>query len=218
MGKRRGLTNPGRLCYGQETRPNEPASPLLRARDEDCRGWARCGGLSICHLALQRQWWCHRWRHREGVHEAGRGRRQYDVKMLSNDGCLPLREKAHVHSTTWLGAFGVSRYRLRHRCAAISRAQAAAVAAAWKMMASNLCFAAKTVGCTAKWWSSHRVLEEKISSSLALYDARIICVKFWESSKSDVGYQPSVTNDCGAQFYSNKEQFSFLHLICNQML
>jgi hypothetical protein len=22
-----------------------------------------------------------------------------------------------------------------------------------------LCFAAKTVGCTAKWWSSHRVLK-----------------------------------------------------------
>jgi hypothetical protein len=22
-----------------------------------------------------------------------------------------------------------------------------------------LCFAAKTVGCVAKWWSSHRVLE-----------------------------------------------------------
>jgi hypothetical protein len=40
-----------------------------------------------------------------------------------------------------------------------------------------------------------------------LYDARIICVKFWESSKSDMGYQPSVANDCGAQFYSNEEQF-----------
>jgi hypothetical protein len=25
MGKRKGLTNPGRLCYGQETRTNEPA-------------------------------------------------------------------------------------------------------------------------------------------------------------------------------------------------
>jgi hypothetical protein len=34
-GKRRGLTNQGRLCYGQETRINEPTSPLLRARDED---------------------------------------------------------------------------------------------------------------------------------------------------------------------------------------
>jgi hypothetical protein len=34
-GKSRGLTNPGCLCYGQETRTNEPSSPLLRARDED---------------------------------------------------------------------------------------------------------------------------------------------------------------------------------------
>jgi hypothetical protein len=50
-----------------------------------------------------------------------------------------------------------------------------------------------------------------------LYDARIICVKFRESSESDAGYQPHVANDCGAQFYSNEEQFSFLLLICNQM-
>jgi hypothetical protein len=35
MGKRRGLTNQRRLCYGQEKRTNEQASPLLRARDED---------------------------------------------------------------------------------------------------------------------------------------------------------------------------------------
>jgi hypothetical protein len=34
-GKRRGLTNPRRHCYGQKTRTNEPASPSLRARDED---------------------------------------------------------------------------------------------------------------------------------------------------------------------------------------
>jgi hypothetical protein len=26
------------------------------------------------------------------------------------------------------------------------------------------------------------------------------------------------SNDCGGQFYSNEEQFSFLLLICNQML
>jgi hypothetical protein len=26
------------------------------------------------------------------------------------------------------------------------------------------------------------------------------------------------SNDCGGQFYSNEEQFSFLGLICNQML
>jgi hypothetical protein len=73
-------------------------------------------------------------------------------RWLSNDGCLPLREKAHVHSTTRLGAFGVSRYSLRHRCAAISRAQAPAAAAASKNDGFKfLCFAAKTVGCTAKW-------------------------------------------------------------------
>jgi hypothetical protein len=34
-GKRRGLTNPSRLCCGQEMRTNEPASPLLWARDKD---------------------------------------------------------------------------------------------------------------------------------------------------------------------------------------
>jgi hypothetical protein len=51
-----------------------------------------------------------------------------------------------------------------------------------------------------------------------LCDARIICVKFWESSKSEEGYQPRVANECGAQFYSNEEQFPFLLLIYNQML
>jgi hypothetical protein len=30
-----------------------------------------------------------------------------------------------------------------------------------------------------------------------------------EQQKSDVGYQPRVANDCGAQFYSNEEQFPF---------
>jgi hypothetical protein len=34
-GKSQGLTNPGRLCYRQETRTNKQVSPLLRARDED---------------------------------------------------------------------------------------------------------------------------------------------------------------------------------------
>jgi hypothetical protein len=34
-GKRQGLTNPRRHCYGQEMRTNKPATPLLRARDED---------------------------------------------------------------------------------------------------------------------------------------------------------------------------------------
>jgi hypothetical protein len=65
-----------------------------------------------------------------------------------------------VRSTTRLGAFGVNRCRLRHRCAAISRAQAPAPDATWKKDGFEFsCFAAKTVDCTAKWWSSHRVLE-----------------------------------------------------------
>jgi hypothetical protein len=34
-GKRPGLTNLRRHCYEQETRTNEPTSPLLRVRDED---------------------------------------------------------------------------------------------------------------------------------------------------------------------------------------
>jgi hypothetical protein len=73
--------------------------------------------------------------------------------------CLCAR-RPRVHSTTRLGAFGVNRYRLQHRCVAISHAQAPAVAAAWKNDGFEfLCFAAKTAGCTAKWWSSHRVLE-----------------------------------------------------------
>jgi hypothetical protein len=55
-----------------------------------------------------------------------------------------------MRSTPRLGAFGVNRCRLRHRCAAISRAQAAA-AAAWKKDGFEfLYFVAKTVGCAAK--------------------------------------------------------------------
>jgi hypothetical protein len=55
-----------------------------------------------------------------------------------------------VRSTTRLGAFGVNRCRLQHRCAAIN-AQAPATAAAWKKDGFEfLCFAAKTVGCTAE--------------------------------------------------------------------
>jgi hypothetical protein len=63
----------------------------------------------------------------------------------------------------------------------------------------------------------HLVSLQKSGVTL-LFDARIICVKFWESSKSNAGYQPRVANDYGAQFYSNEEQFPFLLLICNQML
>jgi hypothetical protein len=70
------------------------------------RGWARWGGLSIRHLALHRQWRCCRRRHREAVHEAGHGRRQYNVEMAEQRGvslCRPLHTKAAraIHSTTW---------------------------------------------------------------------------------------------------------------------
>jgi hypothetical protein len=55
-------------------------------------------------------------------------------------------------STTRLGAFGVNRCHLQHRCAAISRVQALVVAAAWKKDGFEfLYFAAKTVGYAAKW-------------------------------------------------------------------
>jgi hypothetical protein len=77
--------------------------------------------------------------------------------------CLFARRPC-VRSTTRLGAFGVNRCRLRHRCAAISRAQALAATAVWKKDDFKfLCFAAKTVGCDVKWWSSHR--EYEINSS-----------------------------------------------------
>jgi hypothetical protein len=70
--------------------------------------------------------------------------------------CLCAR-RPRVCSTTRLGAFGVNRCRLRHRCAAISRAQAPTAAVAWKKDGFNfLCFVVKIVGCAAKWWSSHR--------------------------------------------------------------
>jgi hypothetical protein len=69
-------------------------------------------------------------------------------------------KKLCVRSTTRLSAFGLNRCRLRHRCAAISRAQATAAAAVWKKDGFEfLYFAAKTVGCAAKCWRSHKVLE-----------------------------------------------------------
>jgi hypothetical protein len=73
-------------------------------------------------------------------------------RWLSNEGCLLLREKATrvLHYSTW--RIGVNRCHLRHRCAAISRAQAPTAAAAWKKDGFEfLCFAVKTVGCAAKW-------------------------------------------------------------------
>jgi hypothetical protein len=70
--------------------------------------------------------------------------------------CLCAR-RPRVRSTTRLGAFGVNRCRLRHRCTAISRAQAPTAATAWKKDGFEfLCFAVKIVGCATKWWSSHR--------------------------------------------------------------
>jgi hypothetical protein len=73
--------------------------------------------------------------------------------------CLCARRPC-VCSTPRLGAFGVNPCCLRHRCAVITPAQATAEAATWKKDGFEfLCFAAKTVGCAAKWWSSHGVLE-----------------------------------------------------------
>jgi hypothetical protein len=58
--------------------------------------------------------------------------------------------RSRVWSTTRLSAFGVNRYRLWHKCAAISRAQATAAASAWKEDGFEfLCFAAKTIDCAA---------------------------------------------------------------------
>jgi hypothetical protein len=62
-----------------------------------------------------------------------------------------LREKAAraIHSS--IGTFGVNLYRLQHRYAAISRAQATAAAAAYiKDGLKFLCFALNTVGYAVK--------------------------------------------------------------------
>jgi TPR repeat protein len=73
-------------------------------------------------------------------------------RWMSNEGVFLCARRPHVRSTPRLGAFWVNRYRLRHRCAAISRAQAMAAAATWKKDGFEfLCFAVKTVGCAAKW-------------------------------------------------------------------
>jgi hypothetical protein len=47
--------------------------------------------------------WCHRRQHREAVHEVGRGGGSMTLRWLSNEGFLPLREKAAraMHSSTW---------------------------------------------------------------------------------------------------------------------
>jgi hypothetical protein len=95
------------------------------------RGWERCDGLSICHLALQRQWRCLRRWHREAVHEAGHGRRQYDVEMAEQRGvsvfvwegraCDPLLVLAHLGWTAAASGTGarrsvVHRQRWQLRC------------------------------------------------------------------------------------------------------
>jgi TPR repeat protein len=83
------------------------------------------------------------------------------MRWVAGDGstrgvCLCVR-RSRVRSTTRLGTFGVNHCRLRHRFAAISRVQAPAAIAAWKKDGFKfLCFAAKTIGCVAKWRSSHR--------------------------------------------------------------
>jgi hypothetical protein len=68
--------------------------------------------------------------------------------------------RPHMRSTPRLSAFGVNRCHLRHRCTAISRAQATTATVVWiKDGFEFLYFAAKTVGSAAKWWSSNGVLE-----------------------------------------------------------
>jgi hypothetical protein len=86
------------------------------------------------------------------MRQVGGGGSTTSSRWLSNVGCLLCARRPRVHSTTRLGAFGVNRCRLRHRCAAISRAQAPAADAAWKKDGFEfLYFAAKTIGCAAKW-------------------------------------------------------------------
>jgi hypothetical protein len=83
------------------------------------RGWARCSGLSTCHLALQRQWRCHlRW-HREAIHEAGIGQWQYDVEMAEQQGMSTFAREGHmcvgefgfdeIHEISFLGALNLRR-------------------------------------------------------------------------------------------------------------
>jgi hypothetical protein len=101
-----------------------PWSPACR------RGWARFSGVSIRHLSLERQWRCHGRRHREGVHEVGRGRLQYDVEMAEQRGvsafaregrCTPLLNLLHLGWTAPASGTGArwsavhrQRWRLRH--------------------------------------------------------------------------------------------------------
>jgi hypothetical protein len=103
------------------------------------RGWAWCGGLSIRHLALHRQWRCCHRRHHEGVHEAGRGQRQYDVvKMAEQRGvsafaweghaCAPLLDLVHLGWTAPASGTGARRSAVRRHRRRLQRG---------KWMASN---------------------------------------------------------------------------------
>jgi hypothetical protein len=63
-----------------------------------CNDLRSCRGLSIRHLAIQRQWRCRR-HYMRWV--AGGG--SATSRWLSNEGCLPLCEKVTraIHSSTW---------------------------------------------------------------------------------------------------------------------
>jgi hypothetical protein len=81
-------------------------------------------------------------------------------RWLSNEGWLLLREKAAraIHSSTWR-IWGEPLPPPAQVCG-ISRTQATTAAAT--MINDGLeflCFAAKTIGSAAKWWSSNGVLE-----------------------------------------------------------
>jgi hypothetical protein len=68
--------------------------------------------------------------------------------------------KPHVWPTPRLGTSGVNRCFLWHRYAVISPAYAkVAVTTLIKDVLEFFCFAAKTEGSAAKWWSLNRVLK-----------------------------------------------------------
>jgi hypothetical protein len=71
-------------------------------------------------------------------------------RWLSNEGCLPLREKATraIHSSTWRIWGGMNHCRLRHRCAAIRHAQATTTDKGWLQISL---FCSKNCSCAAKW-------------------------------------------------------------------
>jgi hypothetical protein len=93
--------------------------------------------------------WVH-YSREEGSLDYDRGFVRLQIHM--NFDTIIYRQQPRVRSISRLGAFGVNCCRLRHRCVAISRAQATAAAAAWiKDGFKFLCFAAKTIGSAMKW-------------------------------------------------------------------